>query len=81
MLTGEEDSFGLMIQCEDCGIWQHGECVNIPNKALSPKHYYCEACRPNMHPYNKHLLSGNWRCAFSFHIALGFKLNFSSIFS
>jgi len=44
-----------MIQCEDCGVWQHGACVNITKKN-TPKNYYCQKCRPEYHPYNSHLL-------------------------
>ncbi|ORX60928.1 hypothetical protein BCR36DRAFT_579003 [Piromyces finnis] len=47
---------GLMIQCEDCGVWQHGACVNITKKN-TPKNYYCQKCRPEYHPYNSHLLN------------------------
>jgi len=47
---------GLMIQCEDCGVWQHGICVNITKKN-TPKNYYCQKCRPEFHPYNSHLLN------------------------
>ncbi|ORX76687.1 hypothetical protein BCR32DRAFT_283901 [Anaeromyces robustus] len=47
---------GLMIQCEDCGVWQHGICVNITKKN-TPKNYYCQKCRPEYHPYNSHLLN------------------------
>ncbi|KAG4099738.1 hypothetical protein H8356DRAFT_936012 [Neocallimastix lanati (nom. inval.)] len=46
---------GLMIQCEDCGVWQHGACVNITKKN-TPENYYCQKCRPEFHPYNSHLL-------------------------
>jgi len=28
---------GLMIQCEDCGVWQHGICVNITKKNTPKK--------------------------------------------
>jgi len=45
-----------MIQCEDCGVWQHGICVNITKKN-TPKNYYCQKCRPEYHPYNSHLLN------------------------
>ncbi|KXS22089.1 hypothetical protein M427DRAFT_129857 [Gonapodya prolifera JEL478] len=55
-VCGKTTSFGLMIQCEECGVWQHGECVNIPSRKYIPKHYYCDGCRPEDHPYNRHLL-------------------------
>jgi len=44
-----------MIQCEECGVWQHGACVNITKKN-TPKHYFCQKCHPELHPYNSHLL-------------------------
>ncbi|KAK8969428.1 E3 SUMO-protein ligase SIZ1 [Platanthera guangdongensis] len=44
-----------MIQCEDsrCQVWQHIECVLIPDKPLEgimpeiPSSFYCELCRLN----------------------------------
>ena len=33
-----------MIQCDTCGVWQHGECVSI-TQASVPEHYYCDICR------------------------------------
>ncbi|KAI9011341.1 hypothetical protein BC832DRAFT_339616 [Gaertneriomyces semiglobifer] len=44
------DSFGSMIQCEECNVWQHMECMNVNPKRV-PKRYYCERCRPTNHPY------------------------------
>ncbi|KAI8813908.1 hypothetical protein BJ742DRAFT_787855 [Cladochytrium replicatum] len=37
-----------MIQCESCEVWQHCECIGITRKN-TPKHYYCEECRPINH--------------------------------
>ncbi|KAJ3010933.1 hypothetical protein HKX48_007130 [Thoreauomyces humboldtii] len=44
------DSFGIMVQCEQCMAWQHCECMNVNPKRL-PKHYFCEQCKPVKHPY------------------------------
>ncbi|KAI8817722.1 uncharacterized protein EV422DRAFT_540630 [Fimicolochytrium jonesii] len=43
------DSFGVMVQCEDCLVWQHCECMHVNPKRL-PKHYFCEECKPGNHP-------------------------------
>lgn len=40
---------GFMIECEGCEVWQHGHCVGV-SKNNVPKHYYCERCKPEMHP-------------------------------
>lgn len=34
---------GLMIQCERCLVWQHGDCVQADS---SIEHYLCEQCNP-----------------------------------
>ncbi|KAI9098243.1 hypothetical protein DFS34DRAFT_104622 [Phlyctochytrium arcticum] len=47
-LCGRTDSFGVMVQCEDCFVWQHCECMNVNPRKL-PKHYYCERCQPAHH--------------------------------
>ena len=47
-VCGLEDEGGTMIQCEECGVWQHCDCMGL---VKIPKHYYCEGCRPIDHPY------------------------------
>ncbi|KAJ3010486.1 hypothetical protein HKX48_007381 [Thoreauomyces humboldtii] len=42
-----------MVQCEECMVWQHCECMNVNPKKL-PKHYYCEECRPDNHSLYMH---------------------------
>lgn len=42
------DELGLFIQCEQCGVWQHGYCVGITNDD-TPDKYWCEQCRPDLH--------------------------------
>ncbi|MCJ1439356.1 hypothetical protein MMC27_008748 [Xylographa pallens] len=39
----------LLIQCEKCAVWQHGDCVSIRNAAECPDTYFCEQCRPLYH--------------------------------
>lgn len=43
------DELGLYIQCEKCGIWQHGFCIGILNEKETPDKYWCEVCKPNLH--------------------------------
>lgn len=40
---------GLMICCETCHVWQHTDCVGLPD--ILPSEYYCEQCRPEGHSY------------------------------
>ncbi|KAJ1973159.1 Histone deacetylase complex subunit [Dimargaris verticillata] len=48
---GKQDDGQFMIQCDVCKVWQHGECVNLPDQTHCPDSYYCEQCRPEDHPY------------------------------
>lgn len=41
-----QDADGLMIQCESCMVWQHGDCVGVFAKANAPERYFCEKCKP-----------------------------------
>ena len=36
---------GYMICCDDCGVWQHIECMQVDTKNL-PENYLCELCDP-----------------------------------
>lgn len=59
-VCGNHAPNGFMLQCEDCAVWQHGVCVGISHVRASPKHYFCEMCRPENHPYSTNsLLSGS----------------------
>ncbi|MCJ1393645.1 hypothetical protein MMC18_006520 [Xylographa bjoerkii] len=40
----------LLMQCDTCKVWQHGNCVGIQNAASCPDKYFCEQCRPQNHP-------------------------------
>mmetsp|Transcript_1983 Transcript_1983/g.2818 ORF Transcript_1983/g.2818 Transcript_1983/m.2818 type:complete len:341 (+) Transcript_1983:36-1058(+) len=41
-----QDPDGLMIQCDSCLVWQHGDCVGLFSKESVPDQYFCEACKP-----------------------------------
>ena len=43
------DDEGLMVQCERCETWQHGDCLGAAQsqKALEADHYVCAACLGN----------------------------------
>lgn len=44
---GEEDEF--MIQCDGCGEWYHGKCLNpvvLDSEANFISEYYCTVCEP-----------------------------------
>eukprot|EP00466_Bigelowiella_natans_P010715 jgi/Bigna1/38418/e_gw1.25.61.1 len=41
-----QDDEGLMIQCDRCLVWQHGNCVGIFDESKVPKNYFCEQCKP-----------------------------------
>ncbi|XP_059490497.1 histone-lysine N-methyltransferase ASH1L isoform X2 [Neocloeon triangulifer] len=72
VVDGEEDVIrcicglfmdeGLMIQCERCLVWQHGDCVKADS---SVEHYLCEQCSPRpvtrdilMHPIPEYAEDG-----------------------
>jgi hypothetical protein len=43
------DSVGLMVQCDECEVWQHCECMGLMEEQDIPEQYYCEQCRPSDH--------------------------------
>jgi hypothetical protein len=47
-VCGTDDDAGFMIQCDTCGVWQHGDCVHI-QQATVPEHFYCDICEDLMH--------------------------------
>jgi len=51
----------MMVQCEDCFVWQHVVCMELDEKNL-PDKYYCESC----HPENHEQLFGRKRKVFFF---------------
>ena len=46
----EDDAPGFMIMCETCKAWQHGPCMGFKVENECPDTYYCELCRPDLHP-------------------------------
>lgn len=38
-----------MICCDKCAVWQHNECMEIPDKLPEGEQYFCEQCRPDLH--------------------------------
>ncbi|KAH7360534.1 hypothetical protein BKA65DRAFT_392053 [Rhexocercosporidium sp. MPI-PUGE-AT-0058] len=48
-VCGNSDSEGLMILCESCDNWLHGDCVGIDHRSLPPV-YVCAFCAqtPNL---------------------------------
>lgn len=42
------DNVGLMVQCDQCEVWQHCDCVGLEEQDI-PEHYYCEECKPENH--------------------------------
>ncbi|KIM31458.1 hypothetical protein M408DRAFT_21492, partial [Serendipita vermifera MAFF 305830] len=45
---GDSDEGGLMVMCETCKVWQHTQCMGIPDDNV-PDHYWCEQCMPDLH--------------------------------
>ncbi|KAJ1911659.1 Histone deacetylase complex subunit [Mycoemilia scoparia] len=50
-LCKNKKDYELMIQCEQCQIWQHTVCMGILDEDMIPDKYYCEECHPHDHPY------------------------------
>ncbi|KAK9895620.1 hypothetical protein P389DRAFT_66913 [Cystobasidium minutum MCA 4210] len=44
--TRNVDDSSLMIQCEECDIWLHANCVGIQYEEDCPEEYYCRKCAP-----------------------------------
>ncbi|WWC62671.1 uncharacterized protein I303_105268 [Kwoniella dejecticola CBS 10117] len=45
----KEDIDVMMIQCDKCNVWQHGECMGIWGDEEAPDEYFCEECKPERH--------------------------------
>ncbi|ORZ00619.1 hypothetical protein BCR43DRAFT_511598 [Syncephalastrum racemosum] len=48
----ESHNVGLMVQCDQCEVWQHCECMGLGEQDI-PEHYYCEQCKPENHAPKK----------------------------
>ncbi|KAM0756197.1 hypothetical protein T439DRAFT_320893 [Meredithblackwellia eburnea MCA 4105] len=46
------DEGEAMVQCDDCRIWYHLECLHIPSARKLPKQWFCFRClgEPGPHP-------------------------------
>ncbi|KAH8551814.1 hypothetical protein BGW37DRAFT_492464 [Umbelopsis sp. PMI_123] len=42
---------GMMVQCDNCNVWQHCPCVGLDGVSEDdmPDQYYCEECKPENH--------------------------------
>ena len=45
----EDEEERTMICCDSCLVWQHNECMEIPDKLPEGEQYFCEQCRPDIH--------------------------------
>ncbi|KAI8578689.1 hypothetical protein K450DRAFT_246048 [Umbelopsis ramanniana AG] len=45
------DNDGMMVQCDNCNVWQHCPCVGLEgiSEDEMPDQYYCEECKPENH--------------------------------
>lgn len=37
------------VQCDQCLVWQHNQCVGLPSEIPENQDYFCEQCRPDLH--------------------------------
>ena len=47
-VDSDSEEGGLMVMCETCKVWQHTNCMDVPEDDV-PDHYYCEECMPSLH--------------------------------
>lgn len=48
-----EDTGNFFVQCDKCGVWQHGGCMGLLDESMLPEEYYCEQCKPAYHKITK----------------------------
>uniref|UniRef100_A0A060T2S0 Transcription factor BYE1 n=1 Tax=Blastobotrys adeninivorans TaxID=409370 RepID=A0A060T2S0_BLAAD len=47
----DDESLGTMIECENCGKWQHLKCMfGKDDESLVPEVYYCHECKDKVGP-------------------------------
>lgn len=44
-----DDTGNFFVQCDNCGVWQHGGCMGLTDESMLPDEYYCEQCKPEYH--------------------------------
>lgn len=47
--TLTDDTGNFFVQCDKCGVWQHGGCMGLLDESMLPDEYYCEQCKPEFH--------------------------------
>lgn len=47
--TLTDDTGNFFVQCDNCGVWQHGGCMGLLDESMLPDEYYCEQCKPEFH--------------------------------
>ena len=45
----EDEEARTMISCDTCEVWQHNDCMEIPDELPEGEQYFCELCRPDLH--------------------------------
>jgi hypothetical protein len=53
--TLTDDIGNFFIQCDSCGVWQHGGCMGLLDESMLPDEYYCELCKPQFHKITKNV--------------------------
>ncbi|KAK5459785.1 Histone deacetylase complex subunit [Exophiala xenobiotica] len=48
-----DDTGNFFVQCDKCGVWQHGGCMGLLDESLLPDEYYCEQCKPEYHKISR----------------------------
>ncbi|EXJ78454.1 hypothetical protein A1O1_08854 [Capronia coronata CBS 617.96] len=48
-----DDTGNFFVQCDNCGVWQHGGCMGLLDESMLPDEYYCELCKPEYHKVTK----------------------------
>lgn len=48
-----DDTGNFFVQCDKCGVWQHGGCMGLLDESMLPDEYYCEQCKPEFHRTTK----------------------------
>jgi hypothetical protein len=50
VLEDDPEAGEFMVQCETCGVWQHGLCMGyLTEDQVQDTDYHCELCKPEMH--------------------------------
>lgn len=56
----DDESLGTMIECENCGKWQHLKCMfGKDDESLVPEVYYCHECKDQVGAQGAEPVQGN----------------------